>query len=103
MKCEICGRFKEQISNPNLTREEKKQARQKFDVHLQLIQNERRLMHQRMKQCMSDAKRMLIYLDTMDQDKTDIPRLQHMNVKEGHTALKVRFFFLFFFSSQSCS
>ncbi len=64
---------KERIFSAALA-EEKKFEREKFDAHLKIIQNERRLMHQRMNECRSNPKRMLIYMDTMDQDKTDIPR-----------------------------
>jgi hypothetical protein len=58
--------------------------------HLERVIGERRAWHARIRECKTSDDVFAIYLDGMDQDKTDIPRLTNINIKEFGSNMKVR-------------
>jgi hypothetical protein len=58
--------------------------------HMLLVVTERQYWHKRINQCKKDPNYFAIYLDGMDQDKTDIPRMTSVNAREYGKSLKMR-------------
>jgi len=63
------------LANKTLREEERARVRDEREKHLQHILKERMLWHERMEECREATQNqvMAIYLDGMDQKKTDIP------------------------------
>ena len=63
------------MQNTQLPKEEKDAARKEREEHIERVVGEKQGWHARMKECLRpDADSLAIFLDGMDQDKTDIPR-----------------------------
>ena len=65
---------------------EKEAAHQKEKTHAKSHTTERRLMHERMKECRSNPqKSLMLYIDGMDQQKTTVPQLHPDDAKRFET------------------
>jgi hypothetical protein len=58
--------------------------------HMKQVIAERQTWHQRIKEYKTTDNACAIYLDGMDQEKTDIPNLPNIDVKSFGSNLKVR-------------
>jgi hypothetical protein len=73
-------------------------ARRERQKHFGLTRDERKVWHEHMKESIRDGSESIaIYLDGMDQNKTDIPRVDHEDSIEKGSLLRVRYDFCFFF------
>lgn len=65
---------------------------EKRSKHLLKVCDERKIFHGHIQESLRpNSQSLVIYLDGMDQQKTDIPRLRSQDVKETGSILKVRF------------
>lgn len=94
VKCKFCGQYNAILRNSSTDKEERKLIRAKYEAHLQEVVAERRAWHDRRDQSLeSERDYAAIYLDGMDQAKTDIPRLPTQDIrdiKDLNKPLKVR-------------
>ena len=91
MKCELCAKCHAELQRKDLSADQKAATRAVKQAHLHQILKERQSWHARILECQTSDDRLAIYLDGMDQDKTDIPRLPTQDVKEIISApMKVR-------------
>jgi hypothetical protein len=93
VKCELCAECKAKLTGKQLSPEERKSVKEARETHLQQVLKERQAWHRRIEKCKTSDECLAIYLDGMDQDKTDIPRLTTQDVKELTEPMKVRFVF----------
>ena len=101
MKCKVCATCSDTIKNKTLSKELRQKERDKYEAHLKEVMKERLQWHYRRDHCLESEECATIYLDGMDQQKTDIPRLTTQDIREITQPMKVRyvpcFFFFFFF------
>jgi hypothetical protein len=95
MKCDLCAKFKAQRSQNDLSLQAKRDLRDQKRAHLGKVILERQAWHKRISLCKStvegkDPDCFAIYLDGMDQEKTDIPRMKTTDVRAFGKPLKVR-------------
>ncbi len=91
VKCKICASCNDIIRNTNYTKERRKQERKTYEAHLIEVMKERLRWHYRRDDCLaSEGECAAIYLDGMDQQKTDIPRLCTQDIREISKPMKVR-------------
>lgn len=78
VKCETCIAIRAKLQKDSKsTLEEKAAARQEKHEHLLLVGKERHAWHYRMFQAKTSKDTAAIYLDGMDQNKTEIPQVKH--------------------------
>jgi hypothetical protein len=68
-----------------------------------LVTNERKTLHARIHQGLTTDDSFMIYLDGMDQEKTDIPRLSMVDTNEFGSRMKVRSVLLSHINNFHCS
>ena len=94
-------RYKEQCKNKSLTTQERKALKDDRAEHLQVVIKERLAWHRRIRLCTSAPSSldlvpdrlpsMAIYLDGMDQAKTDLPGMSQDEVTKHGAQMKCRF------------
>lgn len=97
MKCKVCAACSEIIKNKSLPKETRQKEREKYEAHLKEVLQERLEWHHRRDHCLESEECATIYLDGMDQQKTDIPRLTTQDIREITNPMKVRYDLWFFF------
>ena len=95
----MCNKYKDSRTNSALSAAEKKEAKKQQDEHLQQVVKERLALHQRIRSATSphppgspDPRPpfMKIYLDGMDQEKTDIPHMEKDEIQKHGKPMKCR-------------
>ena len=87
----MCGSCNEIIKNKSISKEVKQKEREKYEAHRKEVMKERLQWHYRRDNCLeSDEECATIYLDGMDQQKTDILRLCTQDIREITQPMKVR-------------
>lgn len=91
VKCKICAACNAVLKNKSTPKELKIKEREKYEAHLKEVMKERLQWHYRRDHCLeSEEECATIYLDGMDQQKTDIPRLRTQDIREITQPMKVR-------------
>jgi transposase-like protein len=91
VKCDVCAKCKAKRQQKKLTPAEIKAIKDEKYEHLKQVIGERQSWHDRISRSKNTTECIAIYLDGMDQEKTDIPRLSATDVGTFGSTMKVRF------------
>jgi len=82
VKCKVCAECKRQLELKDLDPQTRSDVLAQKKQHRQLLYKERKSWHERMRESLTQEDCLTIYLDAMDQEKTDIPRLKYSNCEK---------------------